>query len=54
MAAERVSRGVKLSATTIVSTDALVPPKEVSRLRKYVSRVEYKLDDVLPEWDAMY
>jgi len=53
MAEERASGGVKLSAITIVSTEALAPTKEVFQLRKHVSRVEYKFDDVPPEWDTL-
>ena len=53
MAKERASGGVKLSTITIVSTEALAPTKEVFQLRKYVSRVEYKFDDVPPEWDTL-
>ena len=54
MAAERELRGAKLSAITIISTDPLSPPKqEVFELREYVSRVEYKFDHALPEWDAL-
>jgi len=53
MAEGRASRGAKLTAITIVSTDALAPTKEVFQLRKHVLRVEYKFDDALPEWDAL-
>ena len=53
MAEERALRGAKLPAITIVDIDAFVPKKEVSRLRKHVSRVEYRLDDALPEWDTL-
>ena len=49
----RASRGAKLSVITIVSGDALVPTKKVFQLRKHVSRVEYKFDDALPEWDTL-
>jgi hypothetical protein len=37
MAEERASRGVKLPAITVISTDALAPMNEVSHLRKHVS-----------------
>jgi hypothetical protein len=53
MAKGRASRGAKLSAITIVSTDALAPTKEVFQLRKHVSRVEYKFDDASPSWDTL-
>ena len=53
MAEERASRGAKLSIISIVTLgNAYVPTKEVFQLRKYVSHVEYKFDDALPEWDA--
>ena len=55
MAKERASRGAKLKAVTIVCFQELqVPAKEVFKLRAYVSHVEYRLDDVLPEWDAIH
>lgn len=55
MAEERALRGAKLSAILIVSLDvAFVPTEEaVFQLRKHVSRVEHKFDDVLPEWDTL-
>ena len=53
MAEGRASRGAKLSAIMIVSTEALAPAKKVFQLRKYVSRVEYRFDDALPEWDTL-
>ena len=53
MAEERASRDVKLSGITVVSTGVFAPMKEVFQLRKHVSRVEYKFDDVVPEWDAL-
>lgn len=53
MAEERALRGVKLPAITIISTDALAPMKEVFRLRKHVSRVEYKFENEPPRWDAL-
>jgi hypothetical protein len=53
MAERRASRGAKLSAITIINTGALAPTKKVFQLRKHVSRVEYKFDDALPEWDAI-
>ena len=53
MAKERDLRGTRLSAITIVSTEAFAPPKEVFQLRKHMSHVEYKFDDAPPEWDAL-
>ena len=53
MAEERASREVKLSAITIVSTDALAPPMELFELRKYVSRVEHKFGNESPVWDTL-
>ena len=52
MAEERASRGAKLSTMTIVSM-ALAPTKAVFQLRKHVSRVECKFEDVPPEWNAL-
>ena len=48
----RATRGAKLPAITI-NIDEVPPEEEVSRLKKHVSRVEYRFDDVLPEWDAL-
>lgn len=28
-----------------------MPAKEVLKLRNHVSRVEYRLDDIMPRWD---
>ena len=53
MASERDERYAKLSSITIVSLDEMCPRKEVFKLRKFVSRVEYKLDDVSPDWDTI-
>ena len=53
MAEERASRGAKLSTISIVILgEEYVPKKEVFPLRKHVSRVEYRFDDTLPEWDT--
>ncbi|KAF9780796.1 hypothetical protein BJ322DRAFT_1081770 [Thelephora terrestris] len=51
MAEERASRGVKLETVTIVSSKEFVPAKEVLKLRNYASSVEYRLDDIVPNWD---
>ena len=55
MAEGRASRGAKLVAITITVVDAMptLRPKEVFKLREYVSHVEYKLEDTLPRWDAL-
>ena len=55
MAKGRASRGAKLSAITIAVVDATpsVRAKNVLKLREHVSRVEYKLEDKLPQWDAV-
>lgn len=51
MVEERASSGAKLWTITIVGSQELVPVKEVFKLRNHVSRVEYRLDDMEPEWD---
>ena len=53
MAEERALRGVGLSVVTVVSMGELAPPKDVFQLRKHVSRLECKFDDVPPEWDVI-
>ena len=53
MALERDERRMKLQSVTIVSIDEMCSKKEVFKLRRYVSHVEYKLDVVSPEWDAI-
>jgi len=53
MAKVRVSSGVKVSTVDTISSSEIAPAKEVLKLREYVSRVEYRLDDVVPEWDAI-
>jgi len=52
MAKARDSRGVRLESVTVICTQKLVPPK-VFKLRQYVGRVEYKLEDGFPEWNAV-
>ena len=51
MTKERDSKGARLAAIKIVSAEAFVSAKEVLKLRDHVTRVEYRLDDVVPEWD---
>lgn len=53
MAEERASRGAKLSSITIVGIGKLVPGKEVFKLRKHVTRVDYRVDDAPPDWDCL-
>jgi len=54
MAKERESRGARLSVIWIINLDNIfVPVKEMSQLREHVSRVEYKLDGVMPAWDTL-
>ena len=50
MANRRDSSGVKLSSITIVGLGELVPGKEVLKLREYVTRVDYRIDDIPPDW----
>ena len=50
---ERASRGSKLPAITIVCPEEFLPAKQVLKLKEHVSRVEYRLDDVAPGWDAI-
>lgn len=51
MAADRDLGQARLSSVTIVSLDEMCSKKEVFKLRKYVSDVEYKLDTISPKWD---
>lgn len=53
MAEERSSRGAGLSTITIFSSQEFIPAKKVLKLRDHVSRVEYRLDDVVPVWDEI-
>ena len=53
MASERDERYAKLSSVTIVSLDEMCSRKDVFKLRKCISRVEYKLDIVSPCWDTI-
>ena len=39
---------MKLSVITVVGLDESAPKKGVFKLRKHVSRVEYRFDDALP------
>jgi hypothetical protein len=53
MVKERASRGAELSTITIVCPREFVPAREVLKLRGHVSSVEYRLDDVVPDWDSI-
>ena len=53
MAKERASRGMKLASITIVGLGELLPGREVFRLREYVAKVDYKVGEGPPEWDAV-
>ena len=51
MTKERDSKGARLSTIKIVSAEAFVSAKKVLKLRDRVTRVEYRLDDIVPAWD---
>jgi hypothetical protein len=51
MAKGRASKDAKLSSITIVGLGELVSGKEVFKLRKYVTRVDYRVEEEPPEWD---
>jgi hypothetical protein len=51
MAKGRASGNKKLSSITIVGLDELLPGKEVFKLGKYVTRVEYRFEEKPPKWD---
>ena len=53
MAEERASKGAKLDTITITSEEAFLPTRKVLELRNHVSHVDYKLDHVIPKWDAI-
>ena len=53
MVEERARRDAKLSSITIVGLGDLLPREEVSRLREYVAHVDYKVDNVPPDWDSL-
>jgi hypothetical protein len=50
MTKEWSSREVKLSTIIIICSQELVPANEMDKLRDHVSRVEYRLDGVIPSW----
>ena len=45
--------GAELETGTIVSSQELFPASEVLKLKNYVSHVEYRLGNNMPEWDAV-
>ena len=51
MAKERSSKGAGLSTIKIISMKEFVSAEEVFKLRAHVTRVEYRLDDIVPAWD---
>ena len=53
MAKGRASRGAKLSTIVIICPRELIPTEKVSDLRRYVSCVEYRLDNTAPRWDVL-
>jgi len=52
MTKQRALRGAKLSSITIVGLNQLASAK-VFRLREHVIHVDYKADDVSPNWDHL-
>ena len=51
MAKNRASRGAKLSSITIVSRYGLPQGRNLFELRKYVTRLDYRVDETRPAWD---
>ena len=51
MAKERVSAGKKLPSITIVGLDELIPGREVFKLKKYITHVDYRVKEDPPKWD---
>ena len=54
MALERDKRSSKLSSVIIVSLGGVCSREAVFSLRKYISRVEYKLEVEPPGWNAVF
>ena len=44
-------KGARLSTIKIISIKEFVSAEEVFKLRDHVTRVKYRLDDDVPEWD---
>ena len=53
MVMQRASRGASLSTIVIISMEEFDLAEEVLDLRRYVSYVEYKLEDWFPRWDIV-
>ena len=53
MVEARALRGAKLSSIMIVGLGELMPGKEAFKLRKHVTRVDYRVEDVPPDWDIL-
>ena len=52
MTRARASRRVGLQSVAVVCMQWM-SPREVFRLRQYVSNVQHKLEDVFPDWNAV-
>jgi len=52
MTKERASAGKKLSSITIVGLGELVPGENVFKLKEYVKRVYYRVEEKPPRWDS--
>ena len=53
MVEERASRGAKLSLVTIVGLGDLMPKGDVFKLKRHVTRVNYKIGENPPKWDSI-
>ena len=53
MAKQRVLVGAKLSSIAIIGRDELAPGREVSKLKEYVARVDYRVEEGPPRWDCI-
>ena len=53
MAKERASRGARLRVVTIIDVDKLLTATQVLELRAYVSRVEYRRENIMPNLNAI-
>ena len=51
MTKERSLKGVGLSTIKIISLKEFVSSEDVFKLRGHVTRVKYRLDDIVPDWD---
>jgi hypothetical protein len=48
----RVSNGIGLEEISIISPEVLIPVPEVMALKSHVGVVEYKMDDIVPNFEA--